>query len=57
MGKDRFNFNFPLLVSAIHALLQSIVTTLMMSLGGDRWNNSKQQNAISTSAYLLKVVS
>lgn len=63
MGKDRFNFNFPLLLSAIHAGLHAVITWMMMSLGGGRWNPSKSGSSISTSGgttsmsdYLHKVV-
>ncbi|KAG0165588.1 Triose-phosphate Transporter [Apophysomyces sp. BC1015] len=56
MGRDRFNFHFPLLVSAIHAGLYSVITFAMMSLGGDRWNSQKSGPTISTSNYFIKVV-
>lgn len=54
MGRDRFNFNFPLLVSAIHAGQHTVITTLMMSLGGNRWKNNG--NNVSLNDYLFKVV-
>jgi hypothetical protein len=54
MGRDRFNFNFPLLVSAIHAGLHSVITTLMMWLGGSRWKGSSTN--ITLHDYLFKVV-
>ncbi|KAF7727488.1 Triose-phosphate Transporter [Apophysomyces ossiformis] len=56
MGRDRFNFHFPLLVSAIHAGLYSVITFAMVSFGGDRWNSQKSGQAITTSNYLAKVV-
>ena len=54
MGRDRFNFNFPLLVSAIHAGLHAVITTMMMWLGGSRWKSNSAK--ISLHDYLLKVV-
>jgi hypothetical protein len=56
MGRDRFNFNFPLLVSAIHAGIHSIITTLMMWFGGNRWKNTSGVS-MSLNDYLYKVVS
>lgn len=56
MGKDRFNFNFPLLVSAIHAGIHSIITTLMMWFGGNRWKNTSGKS-MSLNDYFFKVVS
>ncbi|KAI9323538.1 hypothetical protein BX666DRAFT_73889 [Dichotomocladium elegans] len=56
MGKDRFNFNFPLLLSAIHAGLHALISAAMMSLGGDRWNPKANIDKISTSDYIRKVV-
>lgn len=55
MGKDRFNFNFPLLLSAIHAGLHALITSAMMSFGGSRWNTTKA--TLSLSDYIYKVVS
>lgn len=55
MGRDRFNFNFPLLVSAIHAGLHAIITTLMMWLGGNRWKSATV--GMTLNDYLFKVVS
>jgi hypothetical protein len=57
MGKDRFNFNFPLLVSAIHTGLHSIITAVMMAFGGSRWNPQKGGRSVSMHDYLYKVVS
>ncbi|KAG2176138.1 hypothetical protein INT43_005371 [Umbelopsis isabellina] len=57
MGKDRFNFNFPLLVSAIHTGLHSIITAMMMAFGGGRWNPQKGAKSVSMHDYLFKVVS
>ncbi|KAL0088249.1 hypothetical protein F4703DRAFT_1502830 [Phycomyces blakesleeanus] len=54
MGRDRFNFNFPLLVSAMHALLHAIITGLMMTFGGDRWR-SPSKVSMTMSDYFLKV--
>ncbi|KAI8344585.1 triose-phosphate transporter family-domain-containing protein [Chlamydoabsidia padenii] len=49
MGRDRFNFQFPLLVSAIHAGIHSVITWLMMTFGGDRWRkNSVTSTETST---------
>ncbi|CAM0137932.1 unnamed protein product [Umbelopsis sp. WA50703] len=56
MGKDRFNFNFPLLVSAIHTGLHSIITAVMMAFGGSRWNPQKGGRSVSMHDYLYKVV-
>jgi hypothetical protein len=57
MGKDRFNFNFPLLVSAIHTGLHSIITAVMMAVGGSRWNPRKGGASVSMHNYIFKVVS
>lgn len=57
MGKDRFNFNFPLLVSAIHTGLHSVITAAMMALGGSRWNPRKGGESVSMHNYLFRVVS
>lgn len=57
MGKDRFNFNFPLLVSAIHTGLHSIITAIMMAVGGSRWNPRKSGDTVSMHNYIFKVVS
>ncbi|KAI8992163.1 hypothetical protein BDF20DRAFT_91580 [Mycotypha africana] len=54
MGRDRFNFNFPLLVSAIHAGLHTIITSIMMCLGGKRWKTGR---TIALKDYIMKVVS
>lgn len=54
MGRDRFNFNFPLLVSAIHAGLHSIITTVMMWFGGNRWKSNTVN--LSIKDYVFKVV-
>ncbi|KAG0738695.1 hypothetical protein G6F57_012159 [Rhizopus arrhizus] len=54
MGRDRFNFNFPLLVSSIHAGLHFMITSMMMWFGGDRWNRSTR--TMSSLDYLFKVV-
>lgn len=54
MGRDRFNFHFPLLVSAIHAGLHSLITTLMMWFGGNRWKNNT--TTLSIRDYVFKVV-
>ncbi|KAL9541230.1 hypothetical protein MBANPS3_009234 [Mucor bainieri] len=54
MGRDRFNFNFPLLVSSIHAGLHAIITALMMWLGGNRWKSASV--GMSLNDYLFKVV-
>ncbi|KAJ8657039.1 hypothetical protein O0I10_007373 [Lichtheimia ornata] len=54
MGKDRFNFNFPLLLSAIHAGLHALITSAMMSFGGSRWNTTKA--TLSLHDYVYKVV-
>ncbi|CAO3690292.1 unnamed protein product [Umbelopsis ramanniana] len=56
MGKDRFNFNFPLLVSAIHTGLHSIITAIMMAVGGSRWNPRKSGDTVSMHNYIFKVV-
>ncbi|KAI8576049.1 hypothetical protein K450DRAFT_258640 [Umbelopsis ramanniana AG] len=56
MGKDRFNFNFPLLVSAIHTGLHSIITAVMMAVGGSRWNPRKSGDTVSMHNYIFKVV-
>lgn len=56
MGRDRFNFNFPLLVSAIHAAIHSVITMLMMSLGGSRWRD-RAGNKMTLHDYFYKVVS
>jgi hypothetical protein len=56
MGRDRFNFNFPLLVSAIHAGIHSVITTLMMWFGGNRWRNNSGVS-MTKSDYFFKVVS
>lgn len=56
MGRDRFNFNFPLLVSAIHAGIHFVITALMMSLGGNRWKDTSG-NQMTWNNYLFKVVS
>ena len=55
MGRDRFNFNFPLLVSAIHAAIHSIITTLMMWFGGNRWKNTTGI-PMTWNDYIFKVV-
>lgn len=55
MGRDRFNFNFPLLVSAIHAGLHAVITTCMMWLGGTRWKSNTVK--ISLHDYLFSVAS
>ncbi|KAI7904335.1 uncharacterized protein BX663DRAFT_339287 [Cokeromyces recurvatus] len=44
MGRDRFNFNYPLLVSSIHAGIHVIITSLMMWLGGNRWRSTTIEN-------------
>ncbi|KAG1454099.1 hypothetical protein G6F56_007405 [Rhizopus delemar] len=54
MGRDRFNFNFPLLVSSIHAGLHFIITSAMMWFGGNRWNNATR--SVTLEDYLFKVV-
>jgi hypothetical protein len=54
MGRDRFNFSFPLLVSAIHAGLHAVITTLMMWLGGNRWKGNSTN--VTLNDYLFKVV-
>jgi hypothetical protein len=50
MGRDRFNFQFPLLVSAIHAGIHSVITWLMMTFGGDRWRKGSLSSTPSLSA-------
>lgn len=55
MGKDRFNFTFPLLLSAIHAGLHAIITSAMMAFGGGRWSPTRT-TSISRSDYFYKVV-
>lgn len=55
MGRDRFNFNFPLLVSAIHAGIHSVITTLMMWFGGNRWKNTSGVK-MTMNDYIFKVV-
>ncbi|CEG72635.1 hypothetical protein RMATCC62417_08162 [Rhizopus microsporus] len=55
MGRDRFNFNFPLLVSSIHAGLHFMITSIMMWFGGNRWNSSLS-SSMSIYDYLFKVV-
>ncbi|ORX61417.1 hypothetical protein DM01DRAFT_1122166 [Hesseltinella vesiculosa] len=62
MGKDHFNFQLPLLVSAIHAGLHSIITFFMITFDGDRWRGEpKSQQGPphhpSTYDYFHKVVS
>jgi hypothetical protein len=56
MGRDRFNFNFPLLVSAIHAGIHSVITALMMWFGGNRWKDTSG-NQMTMNDYIFKVVS
>lgn len=56
MGRDRFNFNFPLLVSAIHAGIHSVITFFMMFFGGNRWRDISG-NKMTLNDYLYKVVS
>lgn len=51
MGRDQFNFNFPLLVSAIHAGLHSIITMFMVWMG-----TSRPTVTMSLHNYLFKVV-
>lgn len=55
MGKDRFNFNFPLLLSAIHAGLHAVITSAMMAFGGNRWSPTRT-TSISRLDYFYKVV-
>lgn len=50
MGRDRFNFQFPLLVSAIHAGIHSVITWLMMTFGGDRWRKGTPSSSSSVSS-------
>ncbi|RUS18301.1 hypothetical protein BC937DRAFT_88950, partial [Endogone sp. FLAS-F59071] len=59
MGRDQFNFNFPLMVSAIHTGLHWLITGCMMNLGGGRWTvkgvGGKGATAVSRRDYLTKV--
>ncbi|KAI9302804.1 hypothetical protein BJ944DRAFT_113340 [Cunninghamella echinulata] len=63
MGRDRFNFQFPLLVSAVHSAIHAVIAFLMLSFGGDRWqskpssiNQESNQASLSTFNYIYKVV-
>jgi hypothetical protein len=56
MGRDRFNFNYPLLASAIHAMLHSIITACIMWFGGTQ-NGLANKKAMSLKDYFYKVVS
>src|SRR4051812_49093546 len=57
MGRDHYNLNLPLLVSAIHTGLHWLITGIIINVGGERWRGKKGRKVVSWEVWSQRVVS